>query len=543
MGGAVVAALVLIVLLPDGERIGPPWLLPLLAGLLLVALIAGDPGTIDRRSNMLRVISIALVLVLVANSLWATAQLIDALIKGGEETESAGDVLAAGTTVWISNCLAFALLYWELDSGGAAARAHRVPDHPDFAFRAADEPGPGTRRMAPTVRGLPIPGLHERDSLQSDGRHATGALGQDRDDRTVADLAGAPGSRDRASRQPVLVSGRPQLLNLASAIAFTIGGSLFALGAALAELGSADLTAPACIYFAGGLFFNTGGYVSVLQVINPPGRDGWRWWAWEPERVAWVSAALLFAGTLVFGVNLADSFIQGLTAKQQNRLIWAPDMVGCTLFLVSGHLALRRSAAAGVAEMGGEDHRRQRDVGGGGDRPRVLGHREELAQADDSEHRQRDREGELPQHRDRDREDDPGDREEDAAQGLAPAPAGLGRPDPGCLGAGAAEADGGTPELSSASPSSSSPPKIAGSSGSFGSDGPLRARAGSALPPRCRRGRSPRRGACRGDAAAACAGAAVASPLLRLRFPSGPRSEAALARLELREGLLERLAC
>ena len=134
MGGAVVAALVLIVLLPDGERIGPPWLLPLLAGLLLVALIAGDPGTIDRRSNRLRVISIALVFVLVANSLWATAQLIDALINGGKETESAGDVLAAGTTVWISNCLAFALLYWELDSGGAAARAHRVPDHPDFAF-------------------------------------------------------------------------------------------------------------------------------------------------------------------------------------------------------------------------------------------------------------------------------------------------------------------------------------------------------------------------------------------------------------------------
>ncbi len=134
MGGAVVAALVLIVLLPDSERIGPPWLLPLFAGLLLVALIAGDPGKIDRRSNVLRVVSIALVFVLVANSLWATAQLIDVLINGGKETNSASALLAAGTTVWVSNCLAFALLYWELDSGGAAARAHRIPDHPDFAF-------------------------------------------------------------------------------------------------------------------------------------------------------------------------------------------------------------------------------------------------------------------------------------------------------------------------------------------------------------------------------------------------------------------------
>ena len=53
-----------------------------------------------------------------------------------------------------------------------------------------------------------------------------------------------------------------------------------------------------------------------------------------------MSAVVLFAGTLVFGINLLDSFLQGLTAKQENRLIWAPDMVGCTLFLISGHLAL-----------------------------------------------------------------------------------------------------------------------------------------------------------------------------------------------------------
>ena len=119
------------------------------------------------------------------------------------------------------------------------------------------------------------------------------------------------------------MSSRQRLLNLVAGIAFAIGGSLFATGAALAELGSADPKAPACIYFAGGLFFNTGGYASVLLAINPPEPDGWRWWAWEPGRVEWVSAAVLFAGTLVFGVNLLDSFLEGLTAKQENRLIWA----------------------------------------------------------------------------------------------------------------------------------------------------------------------------------------------------------------------------
>ena len=49
---------------------------------------------------------------------------------------------------------------------------------------------------------------------------------------------------------------------------------------------------------------------------------------------------MLFAGTLVFAFNLVDSFIGELTPAQADRLVWSPDMVGCALFLVSGHLAL-----------------------------------------------------------------------------------------------------------------------------------------------------------------------------------------------------------
>ena len=152
-------------------------------------------------------------------------------------------------------------------------------------------------------------------------------------------------------------SRRQALLNTIAAVAFTIGGSLFALGAAVAELGSADPTASACIYFAGGLFFNSGGYATVLQAVNSPRGlepDGsplyapWRWWSWEPGRIEWLSAVVLFGGTLVFGINLLDSFLQGLTVQQQNRLIWAPDMVGCAMFLASGHLALAEICHGGL---------------------------------------------------------------------------------------------------------------------------------------------------------------------------------------------------
>ncbi|MFD5427127.1 hypothetical protein [Streptomyces sp. NPDC127084] len=141
--------------------------------------------------------------------------------------------------------------------------------------------------------------------------------------------------------------GRLRTLNTTAAVAFTIGGALFAAGAAIALAGGSARTS-ALVYFAGGLFFNAGGYASLLQTINAPALGttdtletrGWRWWSYEPMRIDWLSTFVLFAGTLVFGLNLLDSFLHGLSAQQANRLVWAPDMVGCLLFLISGHLAL-----------------------------------------------------------------------------------------------------------------------------------------------------------------------------------------------------------
>ncbi|WP_329416478.1 hypothetical protein OG802_33030 [Streptomyces sp. NBC_00704] len=143
---------------------------------------------------------------------------------------------------------------------------------------------------------------------------------------------------------------RLRRFNAVAAVAFVVGGALFAAGAAVAQFGSGDATECASIYFVGGLFFTLGGYVSLLQAVNAPrhvaGGAGRlvtprrRWWSYEPGRVDWLSAFVLFAGTLVFAVDLLDSFLQGLTVQQVNRLVWAPDVIGCVLFLISGHLAV-----------------------------------------------------------------------------------------------------------------------------------------------------------------------------------------------------------
>ncbi|MFD9102435.1 hypothetical protein ACFVZN_15305 [Streptomyces virginiae] len=134
MAAAVIASAVLTLLLPDDLRLGPRWALPFAEGLLLVALISGDPGRISRRSSVLRAVAIALVVVLVGSAIWSTVRLIDDLIHGGHETSSANALLLAGGSVWASTVLAFSLLYFELDSGGPAARAHHMPPTPALAF-------------------------------------------------------------------------------------------------------------------------------------------------------------------------------------------------------------------------------------------------------------------------------------------------------------------------------------------------------------------------------------------------------------------------
>lgn len=149
MAAAVVTAMVLTLLLPADLRLGPQWLLPLIEGLLLIALIVGDPGRITRRSVMLRRLSIALVAVLGAGAVWSTIQLTSDIIHGGPDTSSPTKLLQAGAAVWISGILAFTLLYFELDGGGPAARAHHMPEVPDLAFPQQLNPALGGTSFRP----------------------------------------------------------------------------------------------------------------------------------------------------------------------------------------------------------------------------------------------------------------------------------------------------------------------------------------------------------------------------------------------------------
>lgn len=143
-----------------------------------------------------------------------------------------------------------------------------------------------------------------------------------------------------------VLTRRSRRLNLVAAIAFVLGGSLFALGAAFAQLGVVSLPTVNMTYLVGGCFFTLGGYVSILLADNTDGHMPW--WRFRSRPRSWLSAFVLFVGTLFFAVSLVAAFAEGLTPRQSNGWIWLPDMTGCVCFLVSGHLAMLEVGAGHV---------------------------------------------------------------------------------------------------------------------------------------------------------------------------------------------------
>ena len=110
------------------------WLFAPIEVALLVIIVTMDPGRIDRRSQSLRWLSIALTMLLALMAFVATTTLVVELVDGAPDLGDAFTLLATGALVWVDVNLTAALLYWELDGGGAAERLHEHRDFPDFAF-------------------------------------------------------------------------------------------------------------------------------------------------------------------------------------------------------------------------------------------------------------------------------------------------------------------------------------------------------------------------------------------------------------------------
>ena len=135
-------AIVLQYLLPDRLIPGPPWLLPGLEGLLALRLIVASPYRISGRNRTRRRISLAVTALVSATNAVSLVLLSRLLLEhhpvGGRQ------LIVAGSLIWLTNVLLFALWYWELDRGGPGVRAEGEDATPDLLFPQMSTDGPWT---------------------------------------------------------------------------------------------------------------------------------------------------------------------------------------------------------------------------------------------------------------------------------------------------------------------------------------------------------------------------------------------------------------
>jgi uncharacterized membrane protein len=100
---------------------------------MLVVLMIGDPGRIERQDRWLRVWTQIMIAVITIVNGAAAVQLVANILSTKPFTEKPTVLIATGSAIWLTNGIAFALWYWDLDRGGAAARAHGRGE-PSFVF-------------------------------------------------------------------------------------------------------------------------------------------------------------------------------------------------------------------------------------------------------------------------------------------------------------------------------------------------------------------------------------------------------------------------
>ena len=133
----------------------------------------------------------------------------------------------------------------------------------------------------------------------------------------------------------------PNDLGWRIATLFMVGSFIFALGSFPPYSQNVDPGAVGITFVVGSVIFTLAAYSSFVQVINDDGADGGdrvRYWAWQPSRRVWWAAVVQLSGAVFFNFSTIDAMIDGLSAEQTDRLVWAPDLFGSTCFLIASHL-------------------------------------------------------------------------------------------------------------------------------------------------------------------------------------------------------------
>lgn len=117
---------------------------------------------------------------------------------------------------------------------------------------------------------------------------------------------------------------------------FAVGSVFFAVGAVPWYAQAVGAAWDAATFFTGSIFFTLAAFIQLaLSGRRPPRRSSSR-----ADFVDWWSAAIQFAGTLLFNVSTGAVLIGAIRSSSTPATGWTPDAWGSAAFLISSGLGL-----------------------------------------------------------------------------------------------------------------------------------------------------------------------------------------------------------
>ena len=145
---------------------------------------------------------------------------------------------------------------------------------------------------------------------------------------------------------PDPLAGHAPAVSRWMAALFALGSTCFLVASVASQWASTSRPAVGVVFFVGSLLFTAAAYLQYGETVNAR-RDvdhrgrrlRLRPASWEPKRIDWLASAIQLAGTLLFNVSTFLAMQHGLTAKQADLRVWAPDAFGSVAFLAASALA------------------------------------------------------------------------------------------------------------------------------------------------------------------------------------------------------------
>jgi uncharacterized membrane protein len=107
---------------------------------LLLAVVIVSPRRLDRRSRLIRGVTLLVIALISLMNMVSAARLVIDLVNE-EGIRDAGRLLVTGGSIWLTNVIVFSLWYWQFDRGGPTARALTPKAVPDLLFPQMQTPG------------------------------------------------------------------------------------------------------------------------------------------------------------------------------------------------------------------------------------------------------------------------------------------------------------------------------------------------------------------------------------------------------------------